>query len=662
MTRTGLATAALISSMIALSSPTQAQVCGSEIFQYKDVPALSNGSFQRKGDTCGGYGTYGWEFQCVEYVRRFYSLALGVDTDKSNGWGGDAKDYFYTANEKGLLRFVNGASPVPPKPNDIVVFGPSKKNQYGHVAIVTEVVSGEVRLIEQNWSDNGQATVYVRQDPKSGFWAIGPRESLPVLGWLRLPPTVPDTFWIPTTDFLVAARAVVQALSVDNDEVLYATTNRGCFDQQALGIFRSTDEGDTWSPLSVGLVSTNVRAVVTSPANDVYAGAHDGVYRLSSDRHSWEATSLRGVDISVMLATGNAVYAGDGCFCSGIHKSTDRGHTWQTINSGLAPCVNGLAANSEGDLFAGTGTGGVYRLASGESTWRTFNAGLSNSNVSWLDIGTDDTLYASTVGGGVFKRPASSASWEAINNGLTNYRVETVGVAPSGTLFAGTQGSGVFMAENSGNTWQTANDGIIDVPATPGIFAFSSGGRAFTATGGRVYRSRDHFPPTSTTTLLIDFEAFPGLDGILGTVDDIPTPTYPELTPCLSLSSEFSSVGVDFSSGTLFQGAFFPGTSSGNHFVSSEPLDVTFSSSVHSVSVQSFSTWTAVAYALDSSGNILATDVLVHPTPGTGTFFLGTLVVSSAQPIARFLVHPEGCGIDDSCSEILNLDNLIVEK
>jgi hypothetical protein len=165
-------------------------------------------------------------------------------------------------------------------------------------------------------------------------------------------------------------------------------------------------------------------------------------------------------------------------------------------------------------------------------------------------------------------------------------------------------------------------------------------------------------------TIGISFEAFPGPDGVLGTSDDIPASNCGGgiISICGPIGNDFSTMGIQFSSGTLFQGSFFPGTTSSNHFISSSPPDAIFSFQVHGISLLSYSLWSDVLYALDSSNNVIANNTLTNPNSGS-SFFLGTLSLSSAQPISRFTVLPSGCsigGTGGACDHILNLDNLVL--
>jgi surface antigen len=147
---------------------------------------------------------YGDRYQCVEFVSRFYSQALHVDTST---WSDGASAYWRSPAAKGLIAFPNGATPVKPALNDIMFFAPFGDDTAGHVAIVQSVTDSMVVLVEQNYRCSGTITLSLSQDPKSGAWTVGPRPSKQtVKGWLRLktatasgPPTFASRFDILTT-------------------------------------------------------------------------------------------------------------------------------------------------------------------------------------------------------------------------------------------------------------------------------------------------------------------------------------------------------------------------------------------------------------------------------------------------------------------------------
>jgi len=159
------------------------------------VEVLSNGGWM--ANTAGN-----GEFQCVEYVKRYYrtcdvGLKLNLDQsiDRARNYyaGYDNPTYSYL-RESGLACFAKGGT-VMPEIGDILVYDDPNRNT-GHVAIITSVgvsdystsnFSTTVETIEQNWSLNGRYTLSLTV--ANGRYTVAPqndRRNYPVLGWLGL--------------------------------------------------------------------------------------------------------------------------------------------------------------------------------------------------------------------------------------------------------------------------------------------------------------------------------------------------------------------------------------------------------------------------------------------------------------------------------------------
>jgi hypothetical protein len=145
-------------------------------------------------------------------------------------------------------------------------------------------------------------------------------------------------------------------------------------------------------------------------------------------------------------------------------------------------------------------------------------------------------------------------------------------------------------------------------------------------------------------TITLDFERFPGPDGRLFTGDDIFPGAFTNLT------TQFASVGIVFTSGTLFQDGFYDGNPA-NHFLTSSPIIASLTIPVFALSMESRSYWNATLTAFDAANRVLAQFTLPNPTPGVSPL-LGVLTVTSAVPIDHFSVLPPLSG------QILNVDNL----
>lgn len=159
---------------------------GDTIGVYCGVVAYSNG---RTGYV-GPHGVYGYKYQCVEYVNRFYVEAFG---HRNMVRTGNAKDYFRTASRRGLIAYANGGS-VCPQVGDIIC---SNGGTSGHIAIVRQISWGTVHVIQQNWyNDNRDNDIVLHLNRTRGHYTItdGFGAGYPIQGWLRKP-GISDTSW-----------------------------------------------------------------------------------------------------------------------------------------------------------------------------------------------------------------------------------------------------------------------------------------------------------------------------------------------------------------------------------------------------------------------------------------------------------------------------------
>lgn len=129
------------------------EAIGTKLDEYKGVAVFNNGeayteSYGRHYSSDGYY--YGYKWQCVEFVKRFY---YDVKQHKMPDVYGHAKDFFDIKVNHGslnksrnLIQFTNGKD-TKPEIDDILIFNDTK---YGHIAIITEVSDSYIEVIQQN--------------------------------------------------------------------------------------------------------------------------------------------------------------------------------------------------------------------------------------------------------------------------------------------------------------------------------------------------------------------------------------------------------------------------------------------------------------------------------------------------------------------------------
>lgn len=157
-----------------------------------------------------------------------------------------------------------------------------------------------------------------------------------------------------------SAVGVVYATVEESRSVLYAGTR---FD----GVFRTEDGGATWQQLDSGLVGAARRIRSLARFGDaLFAGTHDGLYRLAQGATTWEAVAgFPETDIVFsLLADGNTLYAGTASFLFASNDAT----TWSRVPNSPATVYYALASTgrllvlaTENGLW--TGSGGTWTLA-----------------------------------------------------------------------------------------------------------------------------------------------------------------------------------------------------------------------------------------------------------------------------------------------------------
>ena len=172
---------------------------GAQIGIWRGVIANSNGDDTGDWSSLEPYCEDGYRYQCVEYPRKFYRLAMGMDT---SNWFANGNQFYTKGPGWGLNRYANNGTSLP-QTDDILCMDGST---YGHVAVVTGVTSSTVSIIQQNCSTT---TAYRNLSIAGGIvqgWG-----SLYIQGWLRKPgyspvPGMPiltsptnDTFFHPGT-------------------------------------------------------------------------------------------------------------------------------------------------------------------------------------------------------------------------------------------------------------------------------------------------------------------------------------------------------------------------------------------------------------------------------------------------------------------------------
>jgi hypothetical protein len=266
----------------------------------------------------------------------------------------------------------------------------------------------------------------------------------------------------PSSNSNVSGRITGIAVDPNNANVIYIGAAGG-------GVWKTTDGGTSWTPLTDNQRTLAIGAVAVAKSNPqvVYAG------------------------------TGEGNNSGDSQYGRGILKSTDGGQTW-TLQQGPGNVFDRMAtaqiavdptnpniAYAAMQDFAFNGAccsnTGVYKTTDGGLTWANTTAATIDSFWPWsavaLDRSTPATLYSAhgrydgDLANGIYKTTNSAGTWPLLATGPSGTSSGRISLAPAPSnsqilygIVSHPTSFGVFKVVRSDNAGMSFND---LTPSTP---------------------------------------------------------------------------------------------------------------------------------------------------------------------------------------------------
>ena len=235
-------------------------------------------------------------------------------------------------------------------------------------------------------------------------------------------------------------------------------------------VYRSTNQGDSWTNISNGQLSTNLSAIAVAPSasNTIYATNGRIVYR-TTNASSWSnitnnlpVSNAVVTYIAVSLADANIVWVTLSGYSDGnkVFKSTNGGSSWTNISGSLpnlpVNCILHDSNTSDESLYIGTDVGIFYRNNT-LGDWISFSNGLPNVVVRELEIQRSSSkLRAGTYGRGLWESDLYNSAAAPNTPSITSFTPTSGDVGTSVTL-NGTNFSNASAVKFNGTTATTFN-------------------------------------------------------------------------------------------------------------------------------------------------------------------------------------------------------------
>ncbi|MCE2613052.1 thrombospondin type 3 repeat-containing protein [Flavobacteriaceae bacterium D16] len=272
----------------------------------------------------------------------------------------------------------------------------------------------------------------------------------------------------------------------DSNTIYIATGDDDAADSYSIGVFKSTDGGQTWNETGLNPSNTNIswvmNEIVIDPtdSNTLWVGSSFGLYKTIDGGDNWVRVQTGFIsDFKLKPGDPDTVYAvsndhiGGGGNATSYFKTSDGGASFSQMDDPLLPTSCGrvvlgvspadpevlyiLTANTSANDFTYQG---LYKsINSGETFAESPNTtDIMESSQAWFDLALEvsptnaNELYMGCLN--VWKSINGGNSWNKLNNwfrndaAYTHADIHTIKII-NGNVYAGTDG-GLYLSENGG--------------------------------------------------------------------------------------------------------------------------------------------------------------------------------------------------------------------
>jgi photosystem II stability/assembly factor-like uncharacterized protein len=181
--------------------------------------------------------------------------------------------------------------------------------------------------------------------------------------------------------------------------------------------YRSTDCGASWTKVAWPENAYYVYSIAVSPVDHdiVFAGTLYGIFRSTDQGQTWSKRSTGYYNYRIIFAPDSQSVMYSAAY-SGVYRSTDSGMNWTLFTAGIEGSNVRFVLAPPGDpgaVYCGS-TAGMYRSADYGQNWSAANTGILVGSIPVVsfDPSQTGTVYAEFVDNAVFKTTDLGASWQ----------------------------------------------------------------------------------------------------------------------------------------------------------------------------------------------------------------------------------------------------------
>jgi photosystem II stability/assembly factor-like uncharacterized protein len=243
------------------------------------------------------------------------------------------------------------------------------------------------------------------------------------------------------------------------------------------GIWKTTDNGNTFTNLNQNLTLTQFYRIAASPfiPSRILGGTQDNGTQQTYSSLNW-AAAYGGDGGEVCFNHFDANYILGETQVGGLFRTSNGGATWGSATGGINTSENAawVAPIIEHPTISGTfftARQRVYKTTNNGALWTSVSGNVNGSNaVREMAISTSNpTIMFATTNTQIFRSTDSGANWSNVSSGLPARTITSVYVHPNDAniLLVTLSGFGsgkVYKSTNMGNGWYSINGNLPDSP------------------------------------------------------------------------------------------------------------------------------------------------------------------------------------------------------
>ena len=297
------------------------------------------------------------------------------------------------------------------------------------------------------------------------------------------------------TSLVFTTGGVVVAGATTSRDFPVANAVQPAFPGAPYAFLNSTNSGASFSGADSGLPFSSGAIILPDPATSgtiVLASDH-GIFRTTNDGATWTAVAPPRSGATVRsLSTPATLYSADGC---SLHTSTNSGASWSDVFTDCRVTANliGISPTNSQTVLLFNATQEFRSTNGGVSFAAPLSVPMDLSFGGTFTASSDGSIYASGGIFGLYKSTDGGLTWNPSGSGTLPLFLTSFAVSPSNatTLYA-TDSVDVYKSTTSGSAWAKVATGVgakylaVDPTNASKIYGSNIGGAVLVSSDGGV--------------------------------------------------------------------------------------------------------------------------------------------------------------------------------